>query len=171
MPKHPNITDFRRRIGFNTPPPTKEHKAHKNHKENRDSEMHKMLLRLRVMLVIISIGIWLTGCAATAPMKHLSSDVCLVMPESTTKTEVLSFLGEPDQKTSSPGGDETWIYFKEHKDLIRKMPLIGEQFGTLNYETVAISFIGSKVRTCTYRQLDPTEFMDFNNEHKIEIPK
>lgn len=123
------------------------------------------------MIAIIFIGSWLTGCATTTQTKHLSSDVCLVMPESTTKTEVLSFLGEPDQKTTSQGGDETWVYYKEHKDFIRKMPVIGAQLGTLNYETVAISFIGNKVRTCIYRQLNPAEFTSFNTTHQIEIPK
>jgi len=133
--------------------------------------MFKTLPRLSTVLTIISLGLCLTGCAATTQTKHLSSDVCLVMPESTTKAEVLSFLGEPDQKTTSQGEDETWIYYKEHKDFIRKMPLIGEQLGTLNYETVAITFIGNKVRTCIYRQLNPTEFTGFNNDHQIEIPK
>lgn len=121
--------------------------------------------------MIIPLSLWLAGCAATPPVKHLSSDVCLVMPESTTKSEVLSFLGEPDKKATSQDGVETWVYYKEDQDTLRKIPLIGEKFGTLNFETVTISFIGNKVRTCIYRQLNPTEFTSFNHDHQIETPE
>ncbi|NTV13628.1 MAG: hypothetical protein HGA96_06835 [Desulfobulbaceae bacterium] len=131
--------------------------------------MHKNLLRSAIATVMFFLGLWLAGCATTTPMKHLSSDVCLVMPESTTKAEVLSFLGEPDQKSNFQEGDELWIYYKKDQDFIHKMPLIGEQFGTLNYETVTISFIGNKVRTCIYRQLNQREFANFNRDHNTEI--
>lgn len=133
--------------------------------------MNKYLLQLVGAMAILITGLHLTGCAATSPTKHLSSDVCLVMPESTTKAEVLSFLGDPDQKTTSHDGDEVWVYYKEDKDIIRKIPLIGEQLGTHSYEIVTISFIDTKVRTCIYRQLTPTEFNDLNRDLKIEIPE
>lgn len=133
--------------------------------------MTNKIPRLTEVITIISLGLCLTGCAATAQTKHLSSDVCLVMPESTTKAEVLSFLGDPDQKKTSPDGDETWYYHKENKDFIRTVPLIGEKLGTLNYETVAISFMGNKVRTCIYRQLNPAEFNNFSNDNQLEIQR
>ena len=93
------------------------------------------------------------------------------MPESTTKPEVISFLGEPDKKATSPNGDEIWVYYKEDKDTLRKIPLIGERFGTQNFETVTVSFVGNKVRTCIYRQLTPAEFTSFNHDHQIELPE
>lgn len=108
-------------------------------------------------LIILALAIWLGGCATTSPIRHLSSDVCLVLPESTTKTEVLAFLGEPDQRTAADGLTETWIYYKKNEDLVRKLPLVGEKFGTLNYEMVTVSFTGELVRTCIYRQLEPSE--------------
>ncbi len=100
----------------------------------------------------------LYGCATSQPVRHLSSDVCLVMPDSTTKTEVISFLGEPNLRQSQTNGDETWYYFKKNESFLRKFPLLGDELGTSNYETVIVSFVGEQVRTCLYRQLKPEEF-------------
>lgn len=110
---------------------------------------------------VLATAAWLGGCATTSPIRHLSSDVCLVLPESTTKTEVVAFLGEPDQKVTSDGSTETWIYYKKNENLVRKLPLVGEKFGTLNYEMVTVSFAGNLVRTCIYRQLEPSELTSY----------
>jgi hypothetical protein len=104
-------------------------------------------------------------------VRHLSSDVCLVLPESTTKTEVLSFLGEPDRKTVTEGSTETWIYYKKNEDLIRRLPLVGEKFGSLNYEMVTVSFAGNLVRTCVYRQLEPSEITSFPDASQTILPE
>lgn len=111
-------------------------------------------------IAILTIALFLGGCAATTPVRHLSSDVCLVLPESTTKSEVLKFLGEPDKKTTTDGPAETWIYFKKNENLVRKLPVVGERLGSLNHEIVTVTFIGDLVRTCVYRQLEPSEIAD-----------
>jgi len=130
--------------------------------------MFRNILRYLGVITAGLLALALAGCATTT-VKHLSSDVCLVMPESTTKPEVLSFLGEPAKKVTTPEGEETWVYYKEDKDTLRKLPLIGERLGTDNFETVTITFVGNKVRTCIYRQLTPGEFTTFNHDHQIEI--
>lgn len=111
-------------------------------------------------IAILTIALFLGGCATATPVRHLSSDVCLVLPESTTKSEVLEFLGEPDKKTTADGSAETWIYYKKNEDLVRKLPVVGERFGSLNYEIVTVTFVGDLVRTCVYRQHEPSEITD-----------
>lgn len=86
------------------------------------------------------------------------------MPESTTRQEVLSFLGEPDQKFTATDKTETWLYLKVNKSFAKKLPLLGDKLGEQNYETVTITFTGDLVRTCLYRQFDETEFGKFNAE-------
>ena len=115
-------------------------------------------------ILILFIPFYLFGCATTQPVRHLSSDVCLVMPDSTTKTEVLSFLGAPNLRQSQPNGDETWYYYKLNQSFLKKIPLLGRELGTSNYETVIVSFVGEQVRTCVYRQLEPEEI-------KVMIPQ
>lgn len=124
-----------------------------------------------VYLTLIASLSWLSGCATTTPVRHLSSDVCLVLPESTTKTDVLSFMGEPDKKTSNDGTDETWIYYQKNEELIRKLPLLGNKFGSLNYEVVTVSFTGNLVSTCIYRQLEENDFNSSNDVSLTPSPK
>lgn len=133
--------------------------------------MFKNMLKLLRYLNILLVGLWLGGCATTTPVRHLSSDVCLVLPESTTKTEVLAFLGEPDRKTVTDGTAETWIYFKKNEDLIRKLPLVGEKFGSRNYEMVTVVFAGNLVRTCVYRQLEPSEITSSPDAPLTTLPE
>ena len=105
---------------------------------------------------------FLAGCASfSSPVRHLSSDACLVMPESTTRQEVISFLGEPDQKIATAGNSETWLYLKVNKSFSRSLPLLGERVGTENYETVTITFDADLVKACLYREFDQKEFNDF----------
>lgn len=122
-------------------------------------------------LSILAVGLWLGGCATATPVRHLSSDVCLVLPESTTKAEVLAFMGEPDQKTTADDSAEMWIYYKKNEDLIRKIPLMGEKFGSLNYEIVTVSFAGDLVRTCVYRQLEPSEIIGSPIAPQTKLPE
>ncbi len=105
------------------------------------------------------------GCSGiSAPVRHLSSDVCLVMPESTTRQEVISFLGEPDQKITNAEKSEVWLYLKVNKSFSKKLPLVGTKLGEQNYETVTVTFDGDLVKTCLYRQFDEVEFEKFNSE-------
>lgn len=110
--------------------------------------------------IIGTVFLMLLGCATKEPVRHLSSDVCLVMPESTSKAEVLSFLGEPNLREPKGNGDETWIYYKKNETLLRKIPGVGKELGSLSYEIVTVSFVGEQVRTCVYRQLGKEEIQD-----------
>ncbi|MBU0485045.1 MAG: hypothetical protein KKB30_11100 [Proteobacteria bacterium] len=102
----------------------------------------------------------ITACGAKEPVRHLSSDVCLVMPEKTTRQEVLSFMGNPDQRQVSPEGDEKWIYARVKKSFWRQTPLIGNYFGFETYDVVTVTFLGDKVFTCVYRELDEKDYKD-----------
>ena len=63
----------------------------------------------------------LAGCSTfSSPVRYLSSDAFLVMPESTTRQEVISFLGQPDQKITTGDNLETWLYLKVNRSFSRK---------------------------------------------------
>jgi outer membrane protein assembly factor BamE (lipoprotein component of BamABCDE complex) len=121
--------------------------------------------RLAVLFALL-LFMFSTGCSSTIspPVRHLSSDVCLVMPESTTRQEVLSFLGEPDRKITTAEKSEVWLYLKVNKSFSKKLPLLGAKLGSQNYETVTVTFDGDLVKTCLYRQFDEDEFEKFSAE-------
>jgi hypothetical protein len=124
-----------------------------------------MFVCRRNCAVVLLVLVFAAGCGGVAtPVRHLSSDVCLVMPESTTRPEVLSFLGEPDRKITNAENLEVWLYLKVNKSFAKKMPVLGDKIGSQNYETVTVTFDGDLVRTCLYRQFDEAEFEKFSSE-------
>ncbi len=108
-----------------------------------------------ILLLLFAL---MAACATTHPVRHLSSDVCLIMPGSTSKADVLSFLGQPDLREVQKNGDEVWSYYKKNENALQDLPGVGDTFGKITYETVTVTFIGNQVRTCIYRQLDQPEF-------------
>ena len=108
-----------------------------------------------VLCVTFIIGT--TGCAKKN-IRHLSSDVCLITPEVSTKEQVLTYLGPPDEQYEMEDGSETWFYYEEKKSLLTDTPYIGNKIGDKNYETIKVTFTGEVVRTCVYRSLSQEEF-------------
>jgi hypothetical protein len=118
--------------------------------------MHKKLytIALTVSFVVLMV---VAGCAKKN-VRHLASDVCLVTPEETTKEQVLTYLGQPDEQYEMAEGGETWIYYDVKKTALRDTPYIGDKIGDKKYEMVKVVFGGDIVRTCVYRLLTDEEF-------------
>ena len=96
-----------------------------------------------------------TGCLYREPVRHLSSDICLITPN-LTQQEVVSALGPPDQKQKGEQG-EIWTYQEVKKSLLRKTPYLGKTIGSEDYDVVTITFIGDTVATCLYRGYNEKE--------------
>jgi len=111
------------------------------------------------------------GCSSGKYVRHLASDACLVTPQQTTKKEVLSYMGTPDNKKAGANGEE-WIYYQRHKSLLRKTPYIGDKIGSENYEAMIIAFDGDIVKSCTYRTYDEQKFknskLQKNNPESVD---
>ena len=123
----------------------------------------------KYILCFVAVVLFVGGCGGkSADVRQLSSDVCLVLPDSTTRQEVLSFLGEPDRKITKGENFETWLYLDIKKSFAKKMPLVGKQLGNKTYETVTVTFEADLVRTCFYRHFDPVEFEDYSKEIGIK---
>lgn len=108
-----------------------------------------------LLLTLLFAG--LLGCAKKN-VRHLASDVCLVTPEQSTREQVLTYLGTPDEQYEMADGSETWIYYDVKKTMLRDTPYIGEKIGEKKYEMVKVTFDGDIVRTCVYRLLSEEEF-------------
>lgn len=125
--------------------------------------------RLFCAVLCLLVAVLVSSCGGkSTQIRNLSSDVCLVMPDSTTRQEVLSFLGQPDRKMSKGDNLEMWLYLDVSKSLSRKMPLVGSNLGHETYETVTVTFEADLVRACFYRQFDEKEFAEFSKDLGIE---
>jgi hypothetical protein len=121
------------------------------------SEEKKMIAArpLRFLVCLCLLGLVGSGCFYREPVRHLSSDICMITPN-LTQQEVLASLGPPDQRQQGEQG-EIWTYYQVKKSLLRKTPYVGEKLGSQDYEVATITFIGDTVSTCLYRAFNEEE--------------
>ena len=100
--------------------------------------------------------ILLTSSCSTEPIRHLSSEACLVA-QGTTGQDVLTYMGAPKFKNKTTDG-EVWIFVEEHKSLFKKTPVINWFAGSISYDLVYITFTGDTVTNCQYRSLSEEEY-------------
>ena len=120
--------------------------------------MHKKLY-VTAFAICLVLFMLMAGCAKKN-VRHLASDVCLVTPEVSSKEQVLTYLGQPDEQYEMVDGSETWFYYEVKKDMLNKTPYIGDRLGDKKYETVKVTFAGDIVQTCIYRSLSEEEFQE-----------
>ena len=100
------------------------------------------------------------GCGGGEPVRHLSSDVCLLLPGKMTRKEVVGYMGEPNQQRTDADGRTVWIYYAVKKSTLRKAPLLGDKLGYEDYDVVTITFDGELMLTCVYRAYNEKEFAE-----------
>ncbi len=91
-------------------------------------------------------------------VRHLASDVSLVVPGQTTRQDVMSYLGTPNLQFSLPNKHGKWIYYQKKKSILRKIPLIGNVLGHQKYDVVTIIFENNVTKSSEYRELSEAEF-------------
>lgn len=111
----------------------------------------KKLLLCCLMAVLVS------GCVHR-PVKHLASDAALIKPESSTKTDVLTYLGNPDSRQESGPGPEQWFYYGEERTTMQRTIGIGKWFGPRRVNRIIITFDGETVTDIQYNASESGEF-------------
>lgn len=106
------------------------------------------------------------GCSSKMPVRHLTSDICMIVPENNSKNEVLTKLGKPDIIKNESTSNEMWFYFQVHKSFTKKIPLVGRKFGHEEYDLVSITFNDNQVQKCIYRSLSKEEIF---NKYGIKV--
>jgi hypothetical protein len=116
--------------------------------------------RYLAILLLVLINVY--GCSSKEAVRHLSSDVCLIVPENNNKKEVQEILGPPDNiKKNETDKSETWIYYQVRKSTLKKMPLIGKKFGSAEYDIITVSFENARVKKCIYRSVNKEDLIKF----------
>ena len=119
-----------------------------------------MLKKIVAIASLITLLLGATGCSYyyREPVRHLASDASLLVPGQTTKQEVLSYMGEPDERRQGAAGEEVWIYHQVRKSLLRKTPYLGKKIGQEEYDVMNVTFNGEVLASCVFRLLDEEEF-------------
>jgi hypothetical protein len=118
---------------------------------------NKMYIMVVALCIAFIMGV---GGCAKKNVRHLASDVSLITPEKTTKEQVLTYLGPPDEENEMADGGETWIYYDVKKTALHNTPYIGDKIGDKKYEMVKVTFGDEIVQTCIYRLLTDEEFSE-----------
>jgi len=111
---------------------------------------------IRICSVLL-LGLLLASCTHK-PVRHLASDASLIKPGTSTKADVLTFLGDPDAQQMISDTAERWIYDEEKKTMMQKTPYLGELFGKGGYRRILVTFEGDLVVSCKYSSYDSDEY-------------
>ncbi len=111
-----------------------------------------------LFLILILLCLGLSACGSKEPVRHLTSDICLVVPNRSTRQEVLAYLGQPDRKSNGGSENEVWSYYYANKSWLRKTPYVGAKLGYEEYDLITVTFGGDLVKASEYRALTQEEF-------------
>jgi hypothetical protein len=120
--------------------------------------MYKKWFIVAVALCL-SLMLGTVGCARKN-VRHLASDVGMITPGTTTKQEVVNYLGQPDAEYKMTEGGLLWVYSEAKKTMLRDTPYIGGKIGEETYEVVKVTFNGDIVQTIGYRTMSEEDFKE-----------
>jgi hypothetical protein len=115
--------------------------------------IHHTVSRLIIGILLLVM----TGCT-NHPVQNLASDIGLIKIGTTTRQEVLSFLGEPDTMKQISEGVEEWAYQEETRSSLQRMPVAGKMFSAQGYMLAILTINGNIVTAARYGSYDKDEF-------------
>ena len=101
--------------------------------------------------------LWLSGCVHE-PVRHLASDASLISPGKSTKTDVLTYLGDPDERQETGPGPERWLYYEEHLSAAQRTFYVGKWFDPKTVSRIIVTFDGETVSDIQYNASESGEF-------------
>ncbi len=116
-----------------------------------------MLLQKRIPILLLILSAFLTSCY-NKPLRHLASDAALITVGSSSRNDVLTYLGEPDKQRTHPDGREEWVFIEEKPSGYQRTPLFGGFFSGNGYDKIFIIFNNDIVESCQFREFDDDEF-------------
>ena len=109
-------------------------------------------------LALICVGtILLNGCVHQ-PVRHLASDASLISPGTSTQTDVLTYLGDPDERQETETGAERWLYYEEHLSAMQRTFYVGRWFDPKSVSRIIVTFDGDMVTDIQYNASETGEF-------------
>ena len=122
------------------------------------------------LLAVMAILLFLPACYNKS-IRHLASDASLIEVGSSTRTDVLTYLGEPDLQRRIDDGREEWVYVEEKVSSLQRAPFVGTYFDGRGYDKVFIVLENDVVQSCQFREFEDDEFDwadDFDWQEKEE---
>lgn len=129
-----------------------------------------MSLAIRTLICLLLSVSLLSGCYRK-PVRHLASDAALIKAGQSSREDVLTFLGEPDEQIIIQEGVEKWVFKEYENSALKSAPVVGKYFGKPDYGTVTVIIKDNTVVKCVYGAYDHEEMGWADDFHWQEQPK
>ncbi len=99
-----------------------------------------------ILAALIAVAGMATGCATSSGTKVEASSLSFIQKGKTTKSELVSKLGQPDETGVDSNGKETvsWIHSNSRTDAKTFIPIAGAFIGGATSENTALKVILDK---------------------------
>ncbi len=121
--------------------------------------------------IVMCLGsILLSGCVHQ-PVRHLASDASLISPGTSTKTDVLTYLGDPDERQETAAEGERWFYYEEQRSAMQRTFYVGRWFSPKSVSRIIVSFEGETVTDIQYNASETGTFDQDGGQAAKEQPE
>lgn len=118
-----------------------------------------VLVRLALSCLVL---VALFGCSGH-PVRHLASDASLITPGVSTKSDVLTYLGDPDERQEKGAEPERWLYYEEYVSTMQRTLDFAQWFGPDSVSRIIVTFDGDLVTDIRYSASESGEFDSSSN--------
>jgi outer membrane protein assembly factor BamE (lipoprotein component of BamABCDE complex) len=99
----------------------------------------------------------LSACV-NKPVRHLASDASLISPGTSTKSDVLTYLGDPDERQTDATAVERWYYYDQEQSALQRTFYVGKWFGPKSYNRIVVTFDGELGTDISYNASETEDF-------------
>jgi hypothetical protein len=112
---------------------------------------------IKRLLLCCLTALLFTGCMNT-PVRHLASDASLITPGTSTRNDVLTYLGDPDERQEKGPGAERWLYYEEQRSAVQRTFFVGKWFDPKSVSRIIVTFDGDIVTDIQYNASESGQF-------------
>lgn len=130
-----------------------------------------MVFFSRISLLAVLVMLLFLPACYNKSIRHLASDASLIVVGSSTRTDVITYLGEPDLQRRLDDTREEWVFVEEKVSTLQRAPIVGNYFDGRGYDKVFIILENDIVQSCLFREFEDDEFDwadDFDWQEKAE---
>ena len=117
-----------------------------------------MVGRMRIITLLGLVALLLLSGCYNKSVRHLASDASLIKVGSSTREDVLTYLGEPDAQRDLGNGREEWVFIEEKPSELQRAPVVGGYFDGKGFDKVFIVLENDIVQSCQFRDFADDEF-------------
>jgi len=115
------------------------------------------MLSMKRLLLFCLLALLVSGCV-NKPVRHLASDASLITPGTSTRSDVLTYLGDPDERQERGSGPERWLYYEEQLSATQRTFFVGKWFDPKSVSRIIVTFEGDVVTDIQYNASESGQF-------------